>query len=150
MGSSRGTVFGWGQSTTKIFDLLAALRQALEAGQIERFKELVLSAVRGWGYEVIESSRAAPQPVFDEWVAETAPVEGHVEPEMTPRPLRVHDPASTERHSYWAPAIPTPEAIEKAAYHLWEQHGRPNGLDQHFWHQARNELARNGFLRKAE
>ncbi len=35
---------------------------------------------------------------------------------------------------------PTESAIQRAAYHLWEEAGRPSGRDQEFWFAARERL----------
>jgi len=132
------------------YELVGALNDCLQAGRIDRFKELVLSAARRWGYQPVDQAHTA-QPLLDEWIAEYLPFELPVNAEDLPStPLRVHDPASADVRPLTGNPLPTPDAIQQLAYHLWEQHGRPAGLDQHFWHQARAELCLNGYLRKAE
>lgn len=37
---------------------------------------------------------------------------------------------------------PTEQAIQHAAYFLWEEAGRPAGRDQEFWFTARERLRR--------
>ncbi|HEY8381536.1 MAG TPA: DUF2934 domain-containing protein [Microvirga sp.] len=34
----------------------------------------------------------------------------------------------------------TPDRVRQRAYELWEQHGRREGHDGEFWHQAEREL----------
>ena len=37
---------------------------------------------------------------------------------------------------------PADDAIRETAYFLWEQHGRPHGRHEYFWHLAVEKLAR--------
>jgi hypothetical protein len=46
--------------------------------------------------------------------------------------------------------IETEETIRTRAYALWEQAGRPDGLDQEFWHRAERELAEQSRLDSSE
>ncbi|MGH8018826.1 MAG: DUF2934 domain-containing protein [Opitutaceae bacterium] len=39
---------------------------------------------------------------------------------------------------------PSREAIERRAFELWEQSGRPEGHSEEHWHQAERELCNNG------
>ena len=37
-------------------------------------------------------------------------------------------------------STPTEESIRERAYYLWEADGRPEGLDEHYWHLASSQL----------
>ena len=36
------------------------------------------------------------------------------------------------------------DAVQKLAYHLWEQDGKPDGKSDHYWMMAREQLGNPG------